>query len=65
MLCVRQTKRPGKLPGLFIAGVMTLSGCADRFYRKANVAAFIDFDHNFAVSKMGHNRPLHKDTTTQ
>ena len=65
MLCVRQTKRPGKLPGLFIAGVMLFSGRADRFYRKAHIVAFIDFDHNFAVSEMGHNRPLHKDTTSQ
>ena len=53
------------MPGLFIAGVMILSGSANRFYRKADVAALIDFDHNFAVRKMSHNRPLHEDTTTQ
>ena len=44
---------------------MMISGSANRFYRKADEAAFIDFDHNLAVSKVGHNRPLHKDTTTQ
>ena len=53
------------MPGLFIAGVVIALRSANRCDRKADVVAFIDFDHNFAVSKVGHNRPLHKDTTTQ
>ena len=53
------------MPGLFNAGVMIFLGSANRFNRKAHIVAFIDLDHNFAVSEMGHNRPLHKDTTSQ
>ena len=53
------------MPGLFIAGVMIFLGSANRFHRKAHKVAFIDFDHNFAVSEVGYNQPLHKDATSQ
>ena len=38
---------------------------ADRIYRKAYIASFIDFDYDFAIGKMGNNGPLHKNATPQ
>jgi hypothetical protein len=52
------------MPGLFVLVPCQLSG-ADGTYRKPDIAAFIDLDHDLSVCQLGNNGPLHKDTTSQ